>query len=300
MEETAKISAANGRKRKLFSWITAVLVFANLFVWLMVADDGTRGLLEVTFFDVGQGDAAFIETPEGAQILIDGGPDAVILEKLANVMPFWDRDIDLVILSHPERDHLTGLFYVLKNYRVEKIAWSEIDSGTAECREWIDSVNNEGAQEIKAVAGLKLNVGKNGASYIDILAPEGNAPASRGSQNEKSVVARLVFGERSFLFPGDASNKGKSFPGNIGGDIASDVLKVSHHGSKYSTDSDFLENVMPLAAVISAGKGNSYGHPNPAVLELLQNYGITITRTDNNGDITFQTNGADLKLKTSK
>ena len=153
---------------------------------------------------------------------------------------------------------------------------------------------------VKAVAGTKLELDNDPADYIEILAPATDAKASTGSQNDASVVAKLVWGQRSFLFTGDASIKEEQVLENEHADIRSDVLKVSHHGSKYSTDGTFLGDVMPADAVISVGRGNSYGHPNGEVLDLLKNYGITTERTDNNGDVTFETDGTNLQLKTAK
>ena len=109
------------KNRKFLFLILGFLVFSNLIAWIIVFDLGKVRFLEVIFFDVGQGDAIFIETPSYHQILIDGGPDSTILEKLSKEMPFWDRSIDLIILTHPERDHLTGLIEVLEKYKVENI-----------------------------------------------------------------------------------------------------------------------------------------------------------------------------------
>lgn len=288
------------KQKKITGWIVATLFLANLFVWLIFTYRGTQGKLEVTFFDVGQGDAAFIQTPKGEQILIDGGPSAAILEKLSSVMPFWDHSIDMVILSHPESDHLTGLFYVLENYDVKTIVWSEIDSGKAECKKWQDLTAKEGAQIIKAVSGTILQLDNNPADYIEILAPPANTAPSGSSQNEVSVIAKLVWEQRSFLFTGDSSIKEERVLENNSEDISADVLKVSHHGSKYSTDNTFLADVLPSAAVISVGAGNSYGHPNEEILNLLEKYGITTKRTDVDGDITFITDGNNIFQRTQK
>ncbi len=284
----------NTKQNKIFVWIIIILCFANLFVWLIVNYRGTQGKLEVTFFDVGQGDAAFIQTPEGEQILIDGGPNAAILEKLSSAMPFWDHSIDMVILSHPESDHMTGLFYVLANYDVKTIVWSEIDSGKAECKKWQDLTVKEGAQIIRAVSGTILPLDNNPADYIEILAPSAGATASVNSQNEVSVIAKLVWGQRSFLFTGDSSIKEERALKNNSSNLDADVLKIPHHGSKYSTDNTFLADVLPSAAVISVGAGNSYGHPNPEVLNLLEKYGIITKRTDTDGDITFLCDGLNI------
>ena len=124
------------RRRKGAFVVLGILFGLNIFAWAVVCDLSQPQLLEVTFFDVGQGDSIFIETPQGHQILIDGGPDTTVLEKLGKEMPFWDRTIDLIILTHPEHDHMSGLIEVLKRYKVENILWTGIIRDTAEYEEW--------------------------------------------------------------------------------------------------------------------------------------------------------------------
>ena len=143
-------------KKKKILIILAVLLGSNVFAWLIVFDLSRPEVLEVSFFDVGQGDAAFIETPQGHQILIDGGPSSIILEKLAQEMPFWDRTIDLIILSHPEKDHLAGLIEVLKRYKVENILWTGVVRETAEFEEWQELIKEEGAKIFIAEFGLRI------------------------------------------------------------------------------------------------------------------------------------------------
>ncbi|MDP3763597.1 MAG: MBL fold metallo-hydrolase, partial [bacterium] len=146
-------------KRNPVLIILGILVGLNLLAWLAVWELGSGTGLEVTFFDVGQGDAVFIETPQGQQILIDGGPSSVILEKLGKEMPFWDRTIDLIILTHPERDHLAGLLEVLKSYKVENILWTGVVRDTAEYKEWQKLIQEEGAKIFIAKAGLRISGG---------------------------------------------------------------------------------------------------------------------------------------------
>lgn len=271
-------------------WIGGFLVL-NFFAWQEVFKGNT---LTVSFFDVGQGDAAFIETPKGKQILIDGGPDAAVLEKLGKAMPFWDRDIDLVILSHPAKDHMAGLLDVLHAYNVKNILWTGIEKETATFTYWKESVNQEekeGAQIILADAGQRIVLGNNTScpQYIDVLYPDSIAGTLvTGDDNDTSIVARLEFCGHSILFTGDLTKKGERILLSKGALLDSDILKVGHHGSKTSSIPQFVEAVSPKIAVISAGRKNRYGHPHEETLEIFAHYGIQIQRTDKEGDITFQ------------
>ena len=273
------------------------LVLANVFAWTVVFDLRQPRFLEVNFFDVGQGDAIFIETPQGRQILIDGGPDSTILEKLGQEMPFYDRTIDLVILSHPEEDHLSGLIGVLKRYKVENILWTGVLHTAPEYDEWKRLIETEGTKIQIAKAGQKIFWSKNPENFIEILYPfENLAGQDFKDVNDTSLVSRLVFGGKSFLFPGDIFEKAEGEILNRGATIDSDVLKVAHHGSKTSSSPQFLAEVSPEIAVISLSKDNKYGHPHQETLEKLKNYGIRILRTDQDGDIKIISDGKALRI----
>ncbi len=276
------------------------LVLANLFVWLAAAQNSQNKYLEASFFDVGQGDAAFIQAPNGIQILIDGGPDSGILEKMGQTMPFYDRDIDWIVLSHPDRDHLAGLLAVLKNYRVHNILWSGIPKKTAESDKWLDMIAKEGSKIVMARAGNLVELGQNPRFALEILAPGESAAKTADDSNEASVVVRVIFGGRYFVFTGDAADGEERVIAASNPNLRADVLKIAHHGSKYSANEGFFEDLLPAAAVISVGAANSYGHPSAEVLEMLAKYDIKILRTDQNGDILFRTDGNQIFLKTQK
>lgn len=292
-------------KKFVFGILTA-LFFLNFFAWLAVFNLKPPPYLEINFFNVGQGDAIFIETPQKHQILIDAGPDSKILEKLAEKMPSWDRTIDLIILTHPETDHMTGFIEVLKKYKVENILWTGLLRNTAEFKEWQRLINEEkekeGAQIKIARQGLKIVFpGKDSDEKygycIEILYPWENLEDEFiKDANSSSVVTRLIFKDTSFLFTGDIYKSDERKILEAGNNIDSDVLKVSHHGSKSSTDEEFIEKVSPEIAVISAGKNNQYGHPHQEVLETLNKYGIDILRTDLLGDIEIISDGKNLKI----
>jgi len=275
--------------------ILGILFSFNILAWLAVYDLSQPQLLEVTFFDVGQGDAIFIETSLGHQILIDGGPDETVLEKLGDEMPFWDRTIDLIILTHPEHDHYGGLLEVLKSYQVKNILWTGVLRDTAEYREWQELIKTESAQTRIAQAGQRIISSK---TILEVLHPFENIEGQTvKNTNNTSIIIRLAFGENSFLFTGDAykSVERELIKKGIGVDV--DVLKVGHHGSKTSSAEEFIKEVSPKIVVISAGRDNPYSHPHPEVLETLAKYDIIILRTDLNGDIKILCNSQFLKVK---
>ena len=273
--------------------ILGLLAGLNILAWLGVWELSRPQILEVVFFDVGQGDAIFIQTPQRRQVLIDGGPDSAVLEKLGKEMPFWDRTIDLVILTHPEHDHLAGLLEVLKRYQIKNILWTGVLKDTAEYREWLQLIQEEKADILIARAGQQIKLTHR--ALLDILYPFESLAGQRfKNTNDTSIVARLVFGQTSFLFTGDAS---KSIEKIVLGrtkhkaSLKGDVLKVGHHGSKTSTAPEFVEAVAPEIAVISAGRDNKYGHPHQEVLNILEKYDIMILRTDRDGDIKIISDG---------
>ncbi|MDD5750813.1 MAG: ComEC/Rec2 family competence protein [Candidatus Pacebacteria bacterium] len=271
-----------------------LLVLANVFVWQFVFSLDNN--LKVVFFDVGQGDSIFIETPQGHQILIDGGPGKRVSAKLGRVMPFWDRSLDLVVLTHPEYDHLSGLIEVLRRYEVKNILWTGIETSGGLFEQWQKALAAEKARVVFAHAGETIKAGN---VFGFILSPREDLSGRTSDKgiNETSVVLSLVFGANGFLFTGDIGEKTEKALLNGTGDIGADVLKVAHHGSKYSSSKEFLSSVAPRLAVISCGANNSYGHPNKEVLSNLLEFGITVLRTDQKGDITITSDGSNFKYK---
>lgn len=265
-----------------------LLVLITVSLWSEVLNTGS---FEVTFFDVGQGDAAFIRTSQSKQIIIDGGPDGVILEKLAKKIPFWDKTIDLVVLSHPAQDHLAGLLDVLQKYKVETILWTGIQKDTKIFQEWeraLAKEQEEGAVVVLASGFQSISLEKGFCPQrMDILFPLENIAGMlvEGDDNDTSLVVRVYSCAHSVLFTGDLTQKGENML--LVEDIVldSDILKVGHHGSKTSSSEKFIKAVSPHIAVISSGKGNRYGHPHKDILARFLQFGIDIRRTDELGDI---------------
>jgi competence protein ComEC len=288
-------------QKKYLLLFAGFLLVLNVFCWKEVFALSENNNLQVYFLNVGQGDSAFVKTPENHQIVIDGGPDSSASGKISSLMPFWDKTIDVIILSHPEKDHMQGLMDILKKYRANYILDSGIKKDSAEYKEWEKILENQKRLGAKVIAVKAGDIIKLGDVSINILFPYENFSNEiiKNSANESCVVLDLIFGKNSFLFTGDISDKSEKEL-MIKSDVAinADVLKVAHHGSKYSTSEKFLEFVSPEFAVICVGK-NSYGHPTPEVLQRLEKFGIKVLRTDTNGNVKFVSDGKNLKLITN-
>lgn len=282
--------------RRYSFYIILFLFLANFLSWSVVFDLSKPPLLKVIFFNVGQGDAIFIETPQKHQILIDGGPlEDLLLEKISKEIPFYDRSIDLIILTHPESDHLRGLIGVLKSYKVDYvlITGAEKKRKSRDYKLFKELIEKEKSKIIFAERGERI---LSGGVNLVILYPFKNLKGKTfENTNNVSIVSFLKFNKISFLFTGDIYKKVEKVLIKEN-NLKANILKVAHHGSKTSTCQEFLKKVRPSIAVISVGKDNFYGHPHQEVLERLRKFNIKILRTDEIGDIKFLTDGFLVKI----
>ena len=271
-------------RRKL---IHSVIAFLSLvFLICFLAFKLSQGQsLRVAFLDVGQGDAILI-SQGNKQVLIDGGKEGkVLLEKLGKYIPFWDRTIETIIATHPDQDHIGGLINVMKAYNIETVIETGAESDSQIYKKWETDVANERAQRIAAQKGVSIDMG-NGAR-LEIIYPLSPVDGQVSDSNAASVVARLTFGKSSFLLTGDFPTESEQTLFASGAQLQSDVLKVSHHGSKYGTGDAFLDRVKPKDAIISVGKNNSYGHPSEEVIKRLNARRVSIFKTSESGDIVY-------------
>lgn len=253
------------------------------------------GLLKIYFFDIGQGDAIFIETPSGQQILVDGGPDNKVLSKLGESMPFYDKDIDVVIVSHPHADHVVGLIDVLERYEVKNIIEAKESYDSSEFKAWQSVVKNENANNIEAIAGKVIDLGD--GVTLTILHPfESVVGDNPKNPHDDVVVMMLRYKDLEIVLTGDMEAKVERKLILAGYDLDSDVLKIGHHGSKTSTSEEFLSAVSPEIAVIQVGTKNRYGHPSPEILERLDGYDIRYYRNDVDGDIKLISDGKSFQI----
>ena len=279
--------------RKYGHWyFLGALALVAFFIWQAVFwIEAQRGRIAVHFFDVGQGDAMFIGAGNGTQVLVDGGPDSSILAKLAETMPFWDRSLDLVILTHPHADHLSGLLRVLERYRVGLVLESGVNHSIAEYAAWRERLGDQGVPVVTAKAGQRARLSD--SAVLDILAPRRSFEGQSLRQvHDAMIVVKLTHGSTGVLLVGDAERSLEREFIASGADLDVDVLKVGHHGSKTSTSEEFLRATTPRLAVISVGRKNRYGHPYQEVLDRLRQAGIAVLRTDQDGDITIVSDGS--------
>jgi competence protein ComEC len=261
-----------------------LLVFLLYFSYQIYA--GAKPL-QVIFLDVGQGDSILIQKGT-SQILIDGGPSGKTeLAALGKYLPYFDREIEIVVATHPDRDHIGGLIDVARSYKIGKVLTTAAEKDTAVFKEWKEIREYDKIETMEAMRGDEIELG---GAKLKIVFPEGSVAAAAGDANNKSVVARLDYADNSFLFTGDIESPAEREILAGGENIDVDFLKIAHHGSKYSSSDEFLDAVSPKDAIISVGANNSYGHPHEETLEKLNSRGINILRTDEKGDVVFECN----------
>lgn len=285
-------------KKKLFLFSFVLLISINAGVWYEVFFGQPKDTLEISFLNIGQGDAIYIEAPNGYQVLVDGGPDESLLSELSRVMPFLDRSIDMLIVTNPDKDHMAGFIPVLQRFEIETF----VESGTKNTTETFKTLEDlkvkEGATLVTARRGMKFVLDEERKIYLEVLFPDRDV--SGVSRNDGSIVAKLVYGETSVMLQGDSPASVENYLISLDGEknfLDSDILKVGHHGSRTSTSENYIKEVTPLFAVISLGADNSYGHPHKEVLETLQKENVKVLRTDTEGRITFYSDGLNWKLK---
>lgn len=270
------------------------------------------GRLHVTFCDVGQGDAIYLRTPKGADILIDGGPNDRVLACLGQHMPFWDRQLELVVLTHPQADHLTGLISVFENYQVKYFLTENLANSTAVFAKFRQRVIQENTQVVNPKQGEKIKIG---GVEMETLWPKevigephlwqadsfalkevlGISNLTK-NPNAYSLVFDIKYGDFDILTTGDSDSQTLIQALAVGVDPI-EVFQVPHHGSKFGLTKAVLEKTNPHLAVISVGKNNRFGHPAPQVLELLVAEKIKIFRTDQEGEVNLTTDGKNWQVK---
>jgi competence protein ComEC len=242
-------------------------------------------MLSVHFIDVGQGDSMLIKAGNQS-MLIDGGPTTEGQTVTSYLKSQGVQTIDILVSTHPHEDHIGGLLTVLNEFPVKQV----IDSGqvhtTQTYENYLMLIDQKDIPYSVGERGQAINLSSN--VKIEILSPPSSMYESDLNQN--SIVLRVTYGNVKFLFMGDAGFTAEDGLMSSGYDLKSDVLKVAHHGSKYSTSAAFLSQVRPAISVIEVGQ-NAYGHPAPETLALLQDAGTKIYRTDINGNITVTTDG---------
>ncbi|MFA6257068.1 MAG: ComEC/Rec2 family competence protein [Candidatus Paceibacterota bacterium] len=282
------------KNSKLYALLCVLILLLSVDIFLVRLDiKHSENLLTFAVLDVGQGDALFIEAPSGAQIMFDMGPARKVLAPLSRVMSPFDRTIDALVITNPDADHIGGGMDILKNYDVNFVFESGTQNSSKTFRNLKSEIQNKKIPDILVRKGMRINLG--GGAVIDILFPDQDV--SSWSTNDGSVVARLSYGETSIMLTGDATSKTEKIilADTQASEIRSTILKVGHHGSRSSTSYPFVKAVGPVYALISSGKGNTYGHPHQEVLKTLESARVKILRTDQRGTIIVKSDGSMLR-----
>lgn len=278
--------------------LVGALILSNIIVWKAFYERQPTDILSVYFLDIGQGDAIFIDSPTHGRILIDGGPNRKVLSELGKILPFADKRIDVVIETHPDKDHIGGLPEVVSRYKVGMFLEPGVESENSIDDELKKRVEKKNIPKLLARRGMVVNLGD--GAKLQILFPLARQDVSNWETNRASIVAKLVYGDKSFLLTGDSPSQIEDVLINLPAGrqvLNSDVLKAGHHGSRTSTSLAYAQAVSPEYAVISAGKDNTYGHPHKEVFDILKQVGVKIVSTIDLGTIKFETNGKTLDIK---
>lgn len=283
---------------KKYFLIGTVLLFllGCIFVYQNITYNDKK--LHVVFCDVGQGDAIFVRTPGGSDILVDSGPDDSVLNCLGKHMPFWDKTLEIMILTHPHADHFMGLFSVLKNYKVKSLASEELSNKTAGFNSLMEKIKGQKIPIRFVLAGDRFIL-KDGV-VLKIVGPtqeflrQTSPGGTIGESSEFASLETLVqYGEFSALLTGDSQTAEleKAISDKQQAISNLSVLQVPHHGSRFGLTAEILDVLSPKLAVISVGKNNKYGHPTPFILDMLKNLDIKTLRTDQRGDVEIVSDG---------
>ena len=266
-------------------YVIAMLALGNFALWVNVRGQGAPALA-VHFLDTGQGDAIYLRTFQGNDVLVDAGPGDSVLSELGRAMRPADRTIEIMILTHPHADHVSGMNEVLKRYKVEHIMLAAVDYESETFRNFLKLAAAEQANIIRPALGQRVFL--DDFTVMDVLYPiRGSFAKSPADINDSSIVARVSFGQSQVLLMGDAGTVIEQVLLDAELPLAAEILKVGHHGSRHSSSRSFLGAVQARYAVIQVGDKNRYGHPHPEVLDALAQQQIDISRTDAEGTVKF-------------
>jgi len=262
------------------------IVFLGIALALLVlADFQLRsGSAEIVFLDIGQGDAILVQRGT-TQVLIDGGPDAEVIDKLGKYMPFWDRTIELVVLSHAHSDHYLGLIDVFDRFRVDKFIWNGAEEEAADFAVMLDMLEAENCPTELATADRDFRLG---AVYFDVLFPweaDQFLDQAEDNLNNTSIIIRAMSPQKTILLTGDAEEdvEEKLIAEHVF--VQADILKAGHHGSKTSSSEAFVKRVSPSRATFHAGEDNKFNHPSDEVVSRYQALGVDTFTLWQTGDI---------------
>lgn len=278
-------------KSKIINLVVFAVLAAGLLWYVQTQRQSVPpALASVAFLDVGQGDSELITLSADYQILVDGGPSQQVIDQLSLHMPVADRIIELVVLTHPDADHLAGLLSVLTEYEIKQILMPDVGKDTRMYQEWMELINEQGIdyRRLREPETITLS----DSVTLTILHPSTDTMLKKMAANDWSIVMRLDINQISFLLTGDIEKEIEAeLVEHYPTQLQVDVLKVPHHGSKTSSTPAFLQAVKPEFAVMSLGKDNRYGHPHREVTQRYVASHIPVRRTDQEGTLVYRTDG---------
>lgn len=268
------------------------LSFFILFLLILSERPNFAGAqLKIYFFDVGQGDSILIRATTGENILLDGGPDKKVLKKIGQVLPFWDRHLDYLILSHPHDDHLIGLIELGRRYQVGALVRTSAQADTA-----ADNLLSELLKGRETIISEPQKIVLRNGCYFDFLYPRSSI-ISDSDLNNTSLVFKFVCGSFKILFTGDAGQAVEQTLIKDGVDLETDIIKIAHHGSDTASSQEFLNQSGAETAIISVGENNKFKHPATRIIDRLKGLNFVIYRTDKDGDIEISANNSQYLIK---
>lgn len=236
------------------------------------------------FLNVGQGDSIFVKTPQNHQIIIDAGPGKRVGEEITKIMPFWDREIDLLVLTHPDKDHMEGFLDLLKRYRFNTVLITGVNKKDYNYEQFLNEIEKQDSRIIFANSKTDLQAGR---VVFDLLYPQDQmVTANIDKINNSSIVMKIKYQNRRILLSGDLDEIAEKYLVKKGVNLEADIFKAGHHGSKTSSSKEFLEKIKPEIVVVQVGK-NNYGHPTDEALKRFAELGAKILRTDVDGRVEF-------------
>ena len=277
--------------KRINFWI-ALIIIAGV-VWAGVFTQRKGPAFRVDFLNVGQGDAIYLSMPDGRDALVDGGPRDAVLAELGQVMPFWDKDLDLMIVTHNHSDHISGILGVLKRYEVKEIWISGAIHTSDQYLEMLKIIRDKKIKTRIVKENDEMNFDQ---IKVRVVYPMEDFKGVRPEdQHEADVVTRWTYGKFAMLLTGDLSADQVSDLESSEEILKADILKVPHHGSATGLTKELVQKISPNLAVIEVGK-NSFGHPKPSILNLLKNNAVKVMRTDKDGRVEIESNGTGYKI----
>ncbi len=275
-------------------WLIVVLLCANSCIYYYVANESRGDILTVSFLNIGQGDAIFIQAPNGNQILVDSGPPHSVLSELRHVMPLYDRSIDMLVITNPDADHIGGFIDAVTHLEVSSMLEPGTRSDSAINKELHRDLVDRSVPITVAQRGMKIMIDPVRNIYFSVLFPDRNV--SLLTTNDGSLQMKLIYGETSYMLTGDSPQKIEEYLVSLGDDVQATVLKAGHHGSRTSTGEIFVRAVHPQLVVISCGKNNSYGHPHKETLDTLHKLHVPYIITAEYGRIITTSDGKRVEV----